>query len=118
MVRCVYEEGRKRLREGKAGKREWCVETKRLIYELGLGDVWETEMVGDGRRWGSIVRGMIQEREEIWWRREVAQKCSLGRYIRVKEHLREEWFLKEPGVWVAHWVGLRAGVTCLEATRG
>ena len=47
LVRCVYEEGRKRLREGKAGKREWCVETKRLIYELGLGDVWETEMVGD-----------------------------------------------------------------------
>jgi len=118
LVRCVYEEGRKRLRDGRAGKREWCVETKRLIYELGLGDIWETESVGDDVRWKNIVRGMMQEREEIWWRREVAQKCSLDRYMRVKEQLREEWFLKEPRVWVAKWVGLRAGVTCLEATRG
>jgi hypothetical protein len=38
VVRCVYEEGRRRVEEGTAGKGEWCVETKRLMVELGLGE--------------------------------------------------------------------------------
>ena len=118
MVRSVYDGGRERVWLGRASKGEWCVETKRLLLELGLRHVWETEVVGDDEAWGSLVWAVIQEREEIRWRREIVGKSTLGRYMRVKEKLKAEWFLTESRVWVRRWVGLRAGVTCLEETEG
>ena len=118
LVRCVYDGGRERVLLGRASKGEWCVETKRILLELGLRHVWETETVGDDNAWRSLVWMVIQEREEIRWRREMVGKSTLGRYVRVKDKLRAEWFLDKPRVWVRRWVGLRAGVTCLEETEG
>ena len=100
MVRSVYDGGRERVLLGRASKGEWCVETKRLLLELGLRHVWETEVVGDDEAWGSLVWAVIQEREEIRWRREIVGKSTLGRYMRVKEKLKAEWFLTESRVWV------------------
>ena len=118
MVRSVYEEGRSRLRDGINNRGEWCVETGRLLDQLGLGQVWETEDVGDEGSWRALVWAVIHEREELDWRREIVGKSTLGRYFRVKERLTPEWFLTEPRVCVRRWVGLRAGVTCLEETTG
>ena len=100
MVRSVYDGGRERVLLGRASKGEWCVETKRLLLELGLRHVWETEVVGNDEAWGSLVWAVIQEREEIRWRREMVGKSTLERYVRVKEELRVEWFLDKPRVWV------------------
>ena len=114
----MHDGGRERVLLGRASKGEWCVETKRILLELGLRHVWETETVGDDKAWRSLVWMVIQEREEIRWRREMVGKSTLGRYVRVKDKLRAEWFFDKPRVWVRRWVGLRAGVTCLEETEG
>ena len=92
MVRDVYEEGRRRVERGEAGKGEWCVETKRLLGELGLGEVWVTESVGGMRRWKARVKALMHEREEMRWRQEMAERSTLGRYMRVKKGLKAEWF--------------------------
>jgi hypothetical protein len=118
VVRCVYEEGRRRIERGVAGKREWCVETRRLLVELGLGELWETEDVGEEKGWKAMVRGVMQEREEMRWRKSMVGKTTLERYMRVKTTLRKEWFLGESRVWVRRWVMMRASATCLEVTVG
>lgn len=118
VVRCVYEEGKKRMERGEAGKREWCVETKRLLVELGLGELWETEAVGEDKSWKSLVRRLMHEREEMRWRQSMVGKTTLERYMRIKTTLRKEWFLGESRVWVRRWVMMRASASCLEVTVG
>ena len=53
VVREVYEEGRRRVARGEARAGEWCVETKRLLEQVGLGDVWVKGEVGVG--WKALV---------------------------------------------------------------
>ena len=118
MVREVYEEGRRRIVRGVAGKKEWCVETRRLLEEVGLGDLWETEEVGSERGWKALVRGVMQEREELRWRQGMVGKTTLERYMRIKTTLRKEWFLSERRVVVKRWVRLRASGSCLAVSVG
>jgi hypothetical protein len=119
----VYEEGRRRMREGRPGAKEWCVETKRVLEELGMGVVWESEEVGDLKRWKNRVKRMIGRREELRWRGRmigsgsVKVKTSLERYMMIKKKLRAEWFLGESRMWVRRWVRMRGGVQELEVSR-
>ena len=118
VVRGVYWEGRRRMGQGMAGKGEWCVETKRLLCGLGLGEVWLSGRVGSDRQWKALVRALVHEREEMRWRRELASKSTLARYARIKDRLVPEWWLGESRVWVRRWVKLRASASCLEVTTG
>jgi hypothetical protein len=119
----VYKEGRKRVREGRAGAKEWCVETKRVLEELGMDVVWEREDVGDLKRWKNRVKRMIGGREEFRWRGRMIGsgngkvKTSLERYMVIKNKLRAEWFLGESRAWVRRWVKMRGGVQELEVSR-
>ena len=64
----MYAEVRRRMAKGEARAGEWCVETKRLMIELGLGDVWESEDVANQGNWPRLIMGLIQKREQIaWW---------------------------------------------------
>jgi hypothetical protein len=127
MVGGIYREGRKRIEEGRAGKGEWCVETKRLLEEIGLGEWWITEEVESIERWRGVVYRMMHAQEERRWKmsmigrgegREGKVKVKLARYNRIKSELKREWFLSESRVWVSRWVKLRAGVEGLEVERG
>ena len=124
MVGDVYAEGRRRMAKGEARAGEWCVETKRLMVELGLGDVWESEDVANQGNWPRLVMGLIQKREQIAWWESMAGvgrrkgKTKLLRYSRIKTTLRAEWFLRENRTWVRRWVKLRAGVENLEVEMG
>jgi hypothetical protein len=118
MVRAVYEEGRKRMEAGTAGKGEWCVETARLLREMGMGEEWDSEKVGGEAGWRVMVRGMVQGREEDRWRAAMATKVTLEGYSKVKLQLRAEWFLGEGRCWVRRWVRVRAGASCLEVVAG
>jgi hypothetical protein len=118
VVRVVYEEGRRRMEAGKAGRGEWCVETARLLREMGMGEEWDLEKVGGEREWKAMVRGMVQGREEDRWRVAMTKKVTLESYVRVKPRLKAEWFLGEGRVWVRRWVRLRAGASCLEVVAG
>jgi hypothetical protein len=122
-VKDVYMEGRRRMRDGRVGKREWCVETKRVLEELGMDEVWERENVGEKKEWKKRVKRMIWRREELRWRKRmlgdggVVAKVTLERYMRIKKKLRPEWFLGESRVWVRKWVRMRGGVQDLEVSR-
>ena len=118
VVRAVYEEGRRRMESGTTGKGEWCVETRRLLVEVGLGDKWKTEEVGGEARWKALVKGVVHLREEMRWRNSAVTKPTLERYVRTKTVLRAEWFLGESRVWVRRWVRMRAGASCLEVSMG
>jgi hypothetical protein len=63
VVKEVYEEGRRRMEVGTAGKGEWCVETARLLRSMGMGEEWESEEVGSEAGWKTMVRGVVQGRE-------------------------------------------------------
>jgi hypothetical protein len=124
MVGGVYREGRKRIEEGRARKGEWCVETKRLLEKIGLGEVWSTEDVGRGNSWKRVVYYMMQAQEEREWKQGIIGmargkgKVKLVRYNRIKQRLEREWFLSESRTWVSRWVKLRAGVEGLQVERG
>jgi uncharacterized protein YhaN len=125
IVRSVYEEGRRRMERGEAGSKEWCVRTKNLLVELGLGEEWETEEVGSEKQWKRLLKAMMQHREEREWRegmltggRGGVPKTKLARYMRIKTKLQKEWYLREDRVWVRRWVRLRAGVEEIEIERG
>jgi hypothetical protein len=126
LVFAVYKEGRARVVEGRAkAKSEWCVETKRLLKEVGLEEYWESESVGTQSDWAFLVKRMVFRREEARWRESIwrgGQKglalTTLERYARIKRTLRSEWFLNRSRVWVSRWVRMRGGVQELEVTRG
>ena len=61
VARDVYDEGRRRMTSGVSGKKEWYVETRRLLVELGLGDLWVTEAVGSERGWKALVKAVVGE---------------------------------------------------------
>jgi hypothetical protein len=125
IVRAVYEEGRRRMERGEAGSKEWCVRTKEILVELGLGEEWETEEVGSEKQWRGLLKAMMQHREEMRWKDGMltggkggAPKTKLARYMRIKTTLRKEWYLREDRVFVRRWVRLRAGVEELEVEQG
>lgn len=118
VVRAVYEEGRRRMKVGIAGKDEWCVETARLLQSMGMGEEWESEEVGSEAGWKTMVRGVVQGREQARWRHGMASKSTLEAYSRAKPQLRAEQFLGENRCWVRRWVRLRAGASCLEVVAG
>jgi hypothetical protein len=126
LVHAVYREGRLRVEEGRAkSQREWCVETKRLLKEVGLEEYWESEEVGEQNEWALLVKRMVFRREEAKWREGMWRGgkrgmalTTLERYARVKRTLRNEWFLDRSRVWVSRWVRMRGGVQELEVTVG
>ena len=106
-------------------KKEWCVETDRLLQEVGLGECWETELVGGQSDWGLLVKRMVYQREVARWREGLWRGGSRGmtltsleRYARVKRSLRSEWYLDRNRVWVSRWVRMRGGVQEPEVVRG
>ena len=123
VVRGVYQEGRRRMKEGRVEKKEWCVETRRILEELGMGAEWEREDIGEMKGWKRRVKRMIWRREELRWRERMLgsggknAKTTLDRYMRIKKTLRPEWFLGESRVWVRRWVRMRGGVQELEVSR-
>jgi hypothetical protein len=100
LVHAVYREGRLRVEEGRAkSQREWCVETKRLLKEVGLEEYWESEEVGarEQNEWALLVKRMVFRREEAKWREGMWRGgkrgmalTTLERYARVKRTLRND----------------------------
>ena len=119
IVGCVYREGRRRVIDRvKCGRREWCVETKRLLEKIGLGERWEDEKIGSMREWREMVKKMVHYDERIEWRKKMGGKITLNRYMRVKEDLKKERYLKENRLWVRRWVRLRSSTETLRVREG
>jgi hypothetical protein len=93
----IYRESKERLRREEEEKhvetKTWCVYTKKLLEELGWGELWETERVGNEKDWEKWVREKIHEREEKLWYDEMKTKPKLRTYITLKHKLEREQYL-------------------------
>lgn len=125
IVSAVYKEGRRRVIDGRAGPKEWCVGVRTILDRIGLGEYWVSEDVMEEAEWKRMVRVMMHEYEQFQWKermcgggRGLMGKIKLGHYIRIKTRLKKEWFLREHRQVVRRWVQLRSGVEDLEVERG
>jgi hypothetical protein len=114
----VYEEGRERVQLERAKKQEWCWQTRRLLFELGMKDVWENEEVGDKTEWKRRVVKAIQVKGLREWRARLAMKSKLWLYRQIKEAPKKEHYLEMWRRRVSRTVRLRAGVAALQVELG
>jgi hypothetical protein len=114
----TYEEGRRRVEEGKAGRKEWCWWTKKLLGELGMEEVWLKEDVGEKGEWARRVKQMVEMKNRRAWREGIIGKGKLSLYNQVKDKPKKEYYL---GLWrkrVSRMVRLRGGVVSLQVETG
>ena len=120
VLRRVFERGLERLRDGTGERREWCVETHRLMTEMGLGDL-AVEM-GSKSAWKAKVYLAISIKERGGWRDGMISgkkpKIKLKMYAHVKTDMGMEDYLTGGKKEVGRMVRLRAGVTRLEIEKG
>jgi hypothetical protein len=79
--------------EAQAGASNWCSLTKKILDELGMGDVWESEETGTEEEWNKKVEKAIHEREEAEWKTRMSMMSSLEEYVKVKKKLVLEKYL-------------------------
>jgi hypothetical protein len=114
----AYHEGRNRVQEGQAKQEEWCWQTRKVLLELGMGEVWEKEEVGEKREWGRRVKKAMEVRSLREWRDGLAKKGKLWLYRQVKVEPKKEYYLRGWRKRVARMVRLRAGVAALQVELG
>lgn len=59
--------GRNRVKNGK--KQGWFIYMKKLLVDLGFEEEWKMGLVGDMKEWKVKVKKVIQDREQINWRK-------------------------------------------------
>jgi hypothetical protein len=98
-TRRIYEVSK---REAERGKKNWCTYTRKLLVELGLEEVWESEEVGTVDEWNERVTEGLKAREEKNWMEEVGlvwlegkSKAKLRTYKLLKKSLRTEEYVLE-----------------------
>ena len=93
LVKKVYRI-RKEAEDQVGDKKNWCHRTKSLLEQLGLGSVWQSEVIGSQAGWVSQVKAVIKDREQKLWRWEVEQKQKLRWYAKLKTELKSELYLE------------------------
>ena len=114
----TYEEGRTRVEEGKAGRKEWCWWTKKLLGELGMEEVWQTEDVGSKGEWIRRIKQMIEMKNQGEWRERILGKGKLRLYNKLKDKPGKEHYLTLWRKRVSRMVRLRGGVAALQVETG
>ena len=108
MIRLRYWQTLLNMREGRLprliyeGQKEqadhehsWTAYTKKLLMELDLQDFWQSQKITLNKNgWNNLIEEKIQEREQREWRRRALSKPKLRTYIKYKEILKEEEYLK------------------------
>ena len=89
LLRAVYLQSKNR-----AGRNEWCSQTKQLLVSLGLGHLWQTEQVGGEKDWKNLVRSCIKAREQKEWLAKIDQTPKLRVYRTLKRELVREDYLE------------------------
>lgn len=71
--------------------RSWCTHIKRTLYELQLGEYWESEKIDNA--FYRIISKRIAQREELKWKEAMSKKPKLRLYRKLKTELRLEKYL-------------------------
>ena len=112
--------------EGKARTPSWCIYTKTLLFELGLGKFWSLQRTFDPDcvdlvpRWRDRVRTSIHAREQTLWRNSCLDRPKLRTYVTLKVQLLPEPWLVLPmrGGGLSELVKLRGGSSRLRIEKG
>ena len=89
-TRRVYVRSRE---EFEKGEKTWCTYTHKLLHDLDMEGVWESEETGDKSEWNTRVFEAIQEREIVMWREQLKSKPKLRTYETIKNELELELYL-------------------------
>ena len=54
-------------------KNSFCGSVKRILIDLKLGHLWESEAVGDLKGWKSLIATMVRSRDTELWMSEVKE---------------------------------------------
>ena len=63
------------------------------MITVNLGNMWETEVIGNVRQWNMKVLRAIKEREEQEWRQALDTKPNFRLYAKLKERFKQEEYL-------------------------
>ena len=74
-------------------KNSFCGSVKRILIDLKLGHLWESEAVGDLKGWKSLIATMVRSRDTELWMSEVEEISKLRLFRRLKTNLTREDFL-------------------------
>ena len=64
----------KSQRSQKVDENNWCFSIWKILNQLGLGHVWESEEFGSLQDWDVVVRATIRNFEEKLWRARLLTK--------------------------------------------
>jgi hypothetical protein len=90
-TRRIYAKSRQQFEQG---EKTWCSYTHKLLRDLGLERVWETEETGEPAVWNARVFEAINGRETAAWKEEVKTKPKLRTYALLKKELLLEPYLE------------------------
>jgi len=91
LLRTIY---RKR-RSGPLEKGSWCYHIRRILFKLGLGQLWETQKIGRFKTWINRLEREIREREFLLWLTTVQITPKLALYSSLKSSLTLEDYLRD-----------------------
>jgi hypothetical protein len=116
LVKKVYRARREEFNKGeKKDENNWCYGTWKILSELGLEQIWESENFGSDQK----LKDAISEREEKIWLEKVNTRRKLRTYKTLKNKLRLENFLHELSRdEYRQFVMLRGGTNYLRIERG
>ena len=84
----IYRSRRAHTRPG-----SWCARVRDILIELGLGEIWETQEIGDLKTWNWKVKSEMALRERRNWLQRVMVKDKLRTYRTIRTDLRFEEYL-------------------------
>ena len=124
-TRLVYQIYKKRrqdfVRAGKKDKKNWCYWTWKYLKELGLEHIWESEDLErlGKKNFDSLVKTVIERKEEQDWIERMKQKPKLRLYRKLKDRLvLEDYVIKFERGRRKFFTRLRCGTNHLRIERG
>lgn len=74
----------------------WCWSTHKLLVDLNLAHVWNSEVTGSATDWRNLIRNCIHQKEVEKWNLGILNKPKLRLYRILKMNFGREVYLKLP----------------------
>jgi len=96
----------------------WVYETQRLLGDLGLAHIWQSEDTGNAKDWQCLIKKCIHQKEIEKWRAGLEKKSKLRVYRKLKTEFGREAYLALPTEQRCYLAMLRSGTNCLRIETG
>ena len=90
LVKSIYQECKRYTVRHKGS---FCYSVHKILVELKLEYLWESEQIGSYEDWGLLAADCVKQREVKEWLRCLEQKDKLRWYRQIKPDLRKEDYL-------------------------